>query len=516
MVAQTSSSPAGTFSTQTASATWGVAVSPGCEHGSKPVVCENPDSWKDDIAAALHKFLAGYTASDQKTTPKAVGQKTPDLPGEIAEKKSESRSPVQHETPAQIAEQKAALNNLGQSFGLIAGGKNLISKADLQAAADGKFPPTKFGATEALPLAKEKAQQAALYFLAHPDKLNAVDVALGKNIGNSRIDKIDGLISRDDIATYMNKMPLSKTEIDVVRTLQESKSASVKPFSFNEQSLMAMANDAKATPKQREAAQYVLDNPAFRARLDTANQVASHRGTSGFGDGVIAESDLKALLSRPEAKKPVRNETPAQIAEQKAALNNFGQSFDLIAGGKNLISKADLQAAAHGIFPPTKFGETEASPKAKEKAQQAALYFLAHPDKFNAVDNAWGKNTGNSRIDKVDGLVAREDIATRMNQMPLSKMEIDVVRTLQESKSASVKSFSFNEQSLMTMASDAKATPKQREAAKYVLDNPAFRARLDTANQVASHHGTGGFGDGKIVDGDLTALLNRPEAKTLA
>ncbi|MES2830571.1 MAG: HrpF/NolX family T3SS translocon protein [Pseudomonadota bacterium] len=392
----------------------------------------------------------------------------------------------------------------------------MISIAELKAAARGDFPRVRFGQIQATPEAMDRAQKAAQYFLAHPDKLKAVDVALGVNTGHKKNSTVDGLIARDDIATRMNKMPLSQAEVAVVRVLQKSKGEDGAPLTFTIKTLEALAANPKATAAEREAARYVLDNPAFMVRLDTANQVARGRGTDGFGDGKITDSDLKTLLNRPEAKKSVRQDTPAQIAEQKTALSNLGQSFDLISGGKNLISKADLQAAARGIFPSAAFGEIDASAEAKRKAQSAAQYFLTHSNKLNAVDTGLGKNIGDSRINKVDGLISRDDIATRMNKMPLSTTEIGVVRTLQESKGAGGKPFSFNEQSLTVMANDPKATLKQRQAAQYVLDNPAFRVRLDTASQVATRHGTGGFGDGKIVESDFNALLNRPEARALA
>lgn len=132
----------------------------------------------------------------------------------------------------------------------------------------------------------------------------------------------------------------------------------------------------------QRSAQYFLDHPEQLKALDTA------RGAGPTpADGYISEGNLYAREQQFEP--PMMRENALSMLDEldRAFFNSDG-----------FLTKETLQKGANGGF-----GEGA--------QQQAAQYFLDHPDEFTALETAWG--TGEKHP---DGLASYDDLLTARGQ----------------------------------------------------------------------------------------------------
>ncbi len=242
------------------------------------------------------------------------------------------------DTQRKVAEEQRdnirAFNDNFKTFdGADDGGKldGNVSRDDLQAIADGKAQ------------ADQDTREAARYFLENPDRLRALDNAAAEDKSGEGDNKI-GQNDVDATLTAANKdvrtMGRTKEEIkayDARQARLQSDSLNTLSKGYNgditRADLQNTANDVNADKDQRDAAQYLLDNPERLNALDTA------KAQGGDTDGTISEEDIKAakidafneVRKNPDAQRTefVKNQQDKQWKTPADAVENLQKNPDL-------------------------------------------------------------------------------------------------------------------------------------------------------------------------------------------
>lgn len=199
--------------------------------------------------------------------------------------------------------------------------------------------------------------------------------------------------------------------------------------------LEIVASDSTVTQEVREAAQYMLDNPAFWNRLDTAAGI-------GPRDGMIGREDLYAMLeylephtrirprlpAPPNDPPPVRpppghGTPPVDVPPPPPPGRGDGPLDPNLAGYREALRIIDANFAtfdaavglSDGAFSRENLRAILDNPAASGVLKKAAQFLIDHPEYFNRLEMAASARDGVVTRSDVRGEIDRVDTDTPAN-----------------------------------------------------------------------------------------------------
>ena len=383
------------------------------------------------------KFRKLETADGRRLGDKALATSDGNITaGDLAAEMSE----LSHPTKQQPVTEAKALEGLAQNFDSIADpATGYIDTNGLMRAAQGKFhtPP-------ATPARAKEAQQAAQYFLSHPEAFKALKTAAGHGLHDKRRATEDGRVSEADLSSRAAVLGRHKhghghgrghghghgkvqkaqvhalrappmTEADATQALLDNFKTLQSPTKhlIDRDGLMRAAQGelgGSMPPAQAErmkkAAQYFLDHPDRLKSLETAHGRAIPVKGMATPDGLISAGDMQARL------KEMLQKTSTGFMTKADAVNGLIENLGLVADPKTGMIDADsLMRAAQGDF------KGDATPEQKERAKQSAQYFLSHPKDFKELDTADGRRLHDPSTSTPDRKISAGDLAAEVSEL---------------------------------------------------------------------------------------------------
>ncbi len=265
----------------------------------------------------------------------------------------------------------------------------------------------------------------------------------------------------------------SKEDLEAMHTI--SMHMDKMPNKMKGDDMQKMIDDEKTPPDLKEALMRVRDNPALKAKLDTA-------GKGGNEDGCISKKDLNKVFEDPRmveySKKQSENYTknyipsdakqnditPREIGASDAAREMYLYSDSL----PKHIDINTMRQIAEGKRPNDK-GKTP------PQVIAAAEYYTKHPEEFKKAFGGEGNNRDYAQDHLMKQIHLREGDAKTMDTM-LANPDVffkDGEKT--------------NRDKLGKIAKDEKQNPEVREAANHLLSDPVLYGMLDNGKD---GHGT--------------------------
>ena len=280
----------------------------------------------------------------------------------------QSQQPMSTERAAQV---------LNQNFDKLSGGAETFNRDDLQRVAND-------------PNSSPELRRAARFVLDNPQVMSALDTA------DKRCNAAaDGRISLGDLtaaggAVQPQSAMTADRAAEVLNKNFDNVSGGKETVDRND--LRRVLNDPNSSPELKQAASFLLNNPAAYRKIETADAWA--QGGTSIPDGRISKGDTVAAMSSSGSPS---------AQESKAAATLYANKDTLLAGDK-LISREELGQIATT-------GKLLNGQPASADLVAAAQYYTQNPEKFSKLeDTNFYRNPGSKNIAKGDGKIGEDDL----------------------------------------------------------------------------------------------------------